>query len=293
VQGAELMMEMSSNLDGDSMRYFSAPLLAGVALFALGLAGLATLAATTAPARAAKPVTLTYAGYMAGLPVFSLTTTVTLPAGTIPGNGGYSIAADGQTAGNLRMLYPYQANVKATGALAGQKAAPQQFRSVSQIMGRQEAVTLTYGTGGKVGINAQPLTRQAEEAAAQGFANGTMDPASAVVGMVAHFAKTHQCEGTYKLFDGVRRYDLKLAQGGFVDLAPLQQSYYDGSATECRAEPQLLQGFSNVAQQSQFYPQSARLWLAPAVEGLPAIPVRIEAQNALGVMVLDLVGVQP
>lgn len=280
------------NLDGDSMRYFSKPLLAGAGVLALAVVGLTILTVVTTPARAAKPVTLTYAGYMAGLPVFSLKTTVTLPAGTVPGNGGYSIAADAQTAGNFRMLYPYQASVSANGALANQKAAPKQFRSVSQIMGKQEAVTLTYGAGGKVGINAQPQTRQAQEAAAQGFANGTMDPASAIVALVASFAKTHECQGTYKLFDGVRRYDLKLAQAGFVDLNPLQQSYYDGSATECRAEPQLLQGFSNVATQSQFYPQSARLWLAPAVEGLPAIPVRIEAQNALGPMVLDLVAVQ-
>jgi hypothetical protein len=190
------------------------------------------------------------------------------------------------------MLYPYNASISANGALKGQGAVPKQFRSVSQILGKQEAVTLTYGAGGKVGINAQPLTRQAQEAAAQGSANGTIDPASAIVALVATFATTHQCQGTYKMFDGVRRYDLKLSQTGFVDLNPLQQSYYAGSATECRAEPQLLKGFSQVAAQSQFYPQSARLWLASAVNDLPAIPVRIEAQNAMGLMVLDLVQVQ-
>jgi hypothetical protein len=274
------------------MRYLPKPLLAGLALAGLATAALAFGLWAPQPASAARPVSLTYTGYMAGLPVFSLNTTVSLPAGTVPGNGGYSIAADGQTAGNFRLLYPYAASISATGALKNQKAAPKLFRSVSEIMGRQEAVTLTYGGGGKVGIEARPLTRQAQDAAAQGFANGTMDPASAVVALVANFAKTHQCQGTYKLFDGVRRYDLTLAQEGFVDLDPLQQSYYDGSATECRAEPQLLQGFNATAQQSQFYPQAARLWLAPAVNGLPAIPVRIEARNALGLMVIDLVGVQ-
>lgn len=269
------------------MRYFTRPLIVG----ALALAA-AAAALTTLPATAAKPVTLTYAGYMAGLPVFTMTANVTLPAGTVPGSGAYAISADGQTAGNLRLLYPYQASVAAHGALKNQAATPQQFRSVSQIMGKQEAVTLTYGAGGKVAIDAQPLTRQAQEAAAQGFANGTMDPASAVMALVATFARTHQCQGTYKLFDGVRRYDLTLSQGGFVDLNPLPQSYYDGSATECTAQPQLLQGFSQAATQSQFYPQSAKLWLAPAVAGMPAIPVRIEAQNALGLMTLDLIQVQ-
>ena len=286
-----------SRLAGRPARWLRTTLLGAAVLgLGLGLAGPALNPVGVTPvipaAHAARPVTLTYAGYMAGLPVFSLTTTVTLPAGTVPGNGGYSISADGRTAGNLRLLYPYAANINASGALKNQAATPRQFRSVSQILGQREAVTLTYGAGGKVGIDAQPLTRQAQQAAAQSFANGTMDPASAVVAMVATFARTHQCQGLYKLFDGVRRYDLKLSQAGFVDLAPLQQSYYDGSATECRAEPLLLQGFSAMAAQSQFYPQSARLWLAPAVIGLPAIPVRIEARNALGMMILDLVQAQ-
>ncbi len=279
------------------MRYFSLQRPARILFARTFLAGLVaigflTLAGSSEPARASKPMKLTYAGYMAGLPVFALSTSVTLPAGTVPGNGTYNIAANGGTAGNFKLLYPYAANISATGALKNLKAAPREFRSVSAIMGRQEAVTLTYAAGGKVGINAEPLTRQAQEAAAQGFANGTMDPASALVALVANFARTHQCQGTYKLFDGVRRYDITLAQAGYVDLNPLQQSYYDGAATECRAEPQLINGFSGAAQQSQFYPQSARLWLAPAVAGAPAIPVRIEAKNALGLMVLDLVDVQ-
>lgn len=281
------------NLDGDSMRYFSRRQIINIATttFILGIFAIAVVASMT-PARAAKTVTLTYAGYMAGLPVFSFVATLDLPAGTQPSKGPYSIGAAAQTTGNFRLLYPYRADIQAIGSLTSQKISPKQFRSVSQITGKQESVTLTYGTTGKVNINAKPLTRQAQEAAAQGFAHGTIDPASAVVAVVANFARTHQCEGSYKIFDGVRRYDLTLTQGGFVDIAPLRQSYYDGSATECRAEPRLLKGFSNAATQSQFYPQSARLWLAPAVEGLAAIPVRIEAQNALGVMMLDLVGVQ-
>ena len=110
--------------------------------------------------------------------------------------------------------------------------------------------------------------------------------------MVTSYASRQNCAGHFKLFDGVRRYNVAVEQVGFVDLQPLQQSYYDGAATECRATPELIQGFSNIAQNSQFYPQSARIWLAPAVQGFPALPVRIEAQNALGPMLLDLVSVQ-
>jgi hypothetical protein len=273
------------------MRYFGR----SIAIVALGLVfGLPLGPGPFVPAaRAAEPVTLTYTGYMAGLPVFSLTAQVKLPGeGRAPGNGAYSLNADAATSGNFRLLYPYRATMVSSGRLAGQKAAPAQFRSVADIMGKQEAVTLTYGQGGAVAIEAVPLTRQAQEAQARGFARGTIDPASAVVAAVAKFAATANCDGIYQLFDGVRRYDLVLSQGGFADLAPLAQSYYDGSATECVAQPRLLEGFAQNAMSSQFYPQSARLFLAPAVPGLPAVPVRIEAQNALGLMTLDLTGVQ-
>jgi len=47
-----------------------------------------------------------------------------------------------------------------------------------------------------------------------------------------------------------------------------------------------------MAMQSQIYPTSANIWLANAVNGAPAVPVRIETQNALGKMVFDLVSVQ-
>lgn len=251
------------------------------------------LLAFAAPVSAADPVTLTYTGYMAGMPVFSLTAQVQMPGeGGGTGNGAYSLNADAATSGNFRLLYPYRATVVSNGRLADQMAVPTLFRSVAEVMGRQEAVTLTYGKAGAVAIEAVPMTRQAQEAQARGFAKGTIDPASAVLAAVAKFAATATCDGTYKLFDGARRYDLKLTQGGFADLAPMPQSYYDGSATECAAEPVLHEGFSATAMNSQFYPRSARLFLAPAVAGFPALPVRIEAQNALGVMTLELTGVQ-
>lgn len=241
---------------------------------------------------AANPTTLTYVGYLAGLPVMTVSAAVDLPAGAKPAQGGYTVSAEIGTTGSFAALYPYHMSIISQGRLAKAKAQPKQFRSVGRIYQKQESVTLNYGANGEVSITAAPLTRQAQEAVQTGVANGTIDPASLVVAVVTSYANRQSCTGHFKLFDGVRRYNVAVEQVGFVDLQPLQQSYYDGAATECRATPELIQGFSNVAQNSQFYPQSARIWLAPAVQGFPALPVRIEAQNALGPMLLDLVSVQ-
>jgi hypothetical protein len=110
--------------------------------------------------------------------------------------------------------------------------------------------------------------------------------------VIAGYAQKESCTGSYKLFDGVRRYDLNVTEVGSGNVQMYKRSYYQGPAVECQAVPQLIQGFAQMAVESQLYPQSATIWIGNAVPGMPAVPVRIYTQNALGKMVFDLVGVQ-
>ena len=244
-----------------------------------------------APAAAANQAQLSYVGYLAGAPVLNLTANITVPEGTRPGDGAYAIAADIATIGNLAILYPFTQSLTATGALKGGKARPANYQSTMRAWSRQEFIDLTYAANGAVGIKAVPLTRQAQMAQQQGYANGTIDPASLVVAVATLFANAGSCEGQYRLFDGARRYDLTLAQGGYADLDAMPNSYYAGSATECSATPQLVAGFQQSALKANLYPQSAKLWMAPAIAGFPTVPVRILAQSAFGEVTLELVKV--
>lgn len=231
---------------------------------------------------------LTYVGYLGGAPVLSLQANIAVPEGSKPADGGYLVAADMMTTGNLALLYPFSQSLKASGALKGHRPQPASYRSNMRIWNRQESVALTYSANGKVAIQAVPMTRQAQQAQKQGYANGTMDPASLVVAVATAFARTGNCAGRYALFDGARRYDLILEQGGFADLDPIGASYYAGSATECTATPELVAGFQQSALNASLYPQSAKLWLAPAIAGFPSVPVRIIAESSFGEMTLEL-----
>lgn len=247
--------------------------------------------AALASAASASQAQLRYVGYIAGAPVLNLNAGIAVPEGTKPRDGAYTITADIATIGNLAVLYPFAQSVQATGALAGGKARPASYRSTMRIWNRQETVTLTYAPSGSVAIEAVPLTRQAQMAQQQGYADGTIDPASLVVAVASLFANAGSCEGQYRLFDGVRRYDLTLAQGGYADLDAMPNAYYAGSATECTATPELVAGFQQSALNANLYPRSARLWMAPAIAGFPTVPVRILAQSAFGDVVLELVEV--
>ncbi len=114
------------------------------------------LAAFPLAAASAKPVTLTYVGYLAGFPVLSMTAQADLPgaADGRVGDGIYGLQANIVTEGSLASLYPYRASVSANGRLAGGRAQPSQFHSEGEIMAKTESVTLTYGSNGKVAIKA-------------------------------------------------------------------------------------------------------------------------------------------
>lgn len=263
----------------------TAPIPTSLAVVALATVGLAASAPAAATQNAAH---LTYVGYLGGAPVLSLEANIAVPAGSKPAEGSYIVTADMATTGNLALLYPFTQSLKASGALNGSKPRPASYRSDMRIWNKLQSVALTYGANGKVAIEAVPLTRQAQQAQQQGYANGTMDPASAIVAVAAAFAQTGSCSGRYALFDGARRYDLVLEQGGFADLDGLAGSYYAGSATECSATSELVAGFQKSALQADLYPQSAKLWMAPAIAGFPSVPVRIVAQSSFGEMTLEL-----
>ena len=117
----------------------------------------------------------------------------------------------------------------------------------------------------------------------------TIDPASLVVAVVASYASRQNRSGTFKLFDGVRRYNVAVTQTGFVDLAPPQQSH-DGAATECQATPELIQAFPT-SPRIPVLPCNRRGSGWPPVPGLPAIPVRHRGAKRLGADA-DLVAVK-
>src|SRR5690348_1758139 len=85
------------------------------------VAGLAlALAALPLAPAAAKPVTLTYLGYLAGFPFLQMTAQADLPVGAdgTVADGVYGLQANIVTQGSLATLYPYRMTVSSNGRLA-------------------------------------------------------------------------------------------------------------------------------------------------------------------------------
>ena len=119
---------------------------------------------------------------------------------------------------------------------------------------------------------------------------GALDPLSAVVGELARPGAAGACTGSVPVYDGRRRYDLTFRQAGRRMLGDSGYSAYAGEAVVCEVGVELLAGRSREDRndgRARPRPPS-RVMLAPVVEGLPPLPVRIEAEGRLGPLVLHL-----
>ena len=252
-------------------------------------------AAAAAAAEPAQRLHLRYHGYLGAAPVLEMSVDLTLlPDAAAPRRYRAEVAVDPSAA--LGELVPFrltaQAGGSATPSPGPERLRPERYASLATLGSAYERVDLTYGPDGAVAVRRDPPGGSAEPpAAAEG--GRTLDPLSAAVASILAAARGGACAGRFPVFDGVRRYDLSLAPVGPAELAPSRWSLYTGPARECTLTVAFREGFRAADLRSGLYPESVRVWFAPAVEGAPDLPVRFAARSALGAMQLDLVEAGP
>ena len=74
--------------------------------------------------------------------------------------------------------------------------------------------------------------------------NGTVDPSSLLFDLREKLDQSNRCEGFYRVFDGVRRYDLQVTQGSMELLRADDSDDYSGEAYRCEISMIRHGGFS-------------------------------------------------
>lgn len=189
----------------------------------------------------------------------------------------YRIAFSARTEGLIGWLYPYRVETRSAGLVGDAGIRALSYRSESRSRGKERRRMVRYLVDGPAG----PDDRRDPRAA------GTQDPASAVFAVIEAFARAGRCEGVVPVFDGKRRYDLVLSHLGQATLRPSRYALYSGPAVLCRVRMTRHSGFKK--KRAGGFPSEIKLWLAPAVEGGPALPVRLEGKSDLGSLVVHLV----
>ena len=205
----------------------------------------------------------------------------------------YRIGLEGRTRGVVGWFWPYALSLEATGDLGGPGGGagvtPRRFRQVHDDDGRQGRREIRYGAKGGLELSLDGEPADLDNGALSGAAvQGSLDPASALLALVESLARSGRCTDSLPVFDGKRRYDLTLAEQRRVTLGPSRYALYSGPATRCRMTVEAHAGFREGGR----FPRILEVWLAPAAEGAPAVPVRIVGRNALASMFIHLTAVR-
>jgi Protein of unknown function (DUF3108) len=233
----------------------------------------------------AGPHRLGYTAYAGGIEVLSFDLLLDLPGDR------YSVDLEGETQGLIGALFSWRTRSSAQGGLEASGPRPDIFRSSGEWRGEARRVVLDWdGDGGLAAIVEPAVEEEEREPVPPELLAGVLDPLSAMVGAISHAAGP--CAGTLPVFDGRRRYDLVFRQAGRRVLGDSGYSAFAGEALVCEVAFEMLAGGTREdrrrARERDEPRPPAQVLLAPVIEGMPPLPVRIEAEGRLGSFILHL-----
>jgi len=197
----------------------------------------------------------------------------------------YRTSVSLRTAGLFAAIVPWRSSATAGGTIEGPTLRPSFYRVQSEYRDRAQRIDLEYGDAGRVGGGVDGVLTDGErDDVPEPLRAGTMDPVTAEAAVVQRLAATGTCAGTVRIFDGLRRYDLRYDDLGVGDLEPSRYDSYRGSARLCRASVDPVAGFLRSGEHAGEQATQVLAWLAPPVAGATPVAVRIELSGPRGTL---------
>jgi hypothetical protein len=254
-------------------------------MFSLRFLVLAPLIAFPAQAKAMK---LDYDIYAGGLFLVSGEMKLDL------GRDRYSAGVEARGGRLVDLLSRWSYRASADGRVENDaQVSPEEFRSFRSQRNRKRALNMDYDKAGNVSVSAEPpLSELAANSVAPEFRPRTLDPVSAMVGVIAA-SSTSGCAGTFPVFDGRRRYDVIVTSNGIDTLQKSSRNMHAGEAEKCTILLHPVAGFERDRDEGDFFrygvDRSATAWFARPLAGGPPVPVRIQVDLEWISVVMNLV----
>ena len=199
----------------------------------------------------------------------------------------YDLVAWTRSVGALDLVLGFRSRAASFGTLDGGDPTPRRHMAENRWMGEARRVRNDYDPTGRVSNLAIPGAEDDDrDPVPPGRQRGTLDPLSAALKIARAAQGAEPCRQTIAVFDGRRRYDLMLSPAVRSEITgPL----FKGPARSCEIALRRIVGFSR----NPWLPhatdlETLRLWFAPPAPGLPAIPVRLEADAGLATVRIDI-----
>ncbi|MCK6449410.1 MAG: DUF3108 domain-containing protein [Alphaproteobacteria bacterium] len=230
---------------------------------------------------------LDYEAYIGGFRILSIVSAVRWDA------DDYDIEVAALTRGVVGWIGDWRGRGVSHGTVDNGLLRPARSRSDTTWRGETRFTDVTYAADGSVVTAAKPSNEEDNrDPVPPQLARNTIDILSALVALVRKVGATGRCDGSFPVYDGRRRYDLSVSDAGEATLEKTSYSLFAGQARKCEAVMRRLAGFwKEKDPRRQAAPDADKpvvVWLAPPKPGAPSLPVRAEAELALGTLVLHL-----
>ena len=205
------------------------------------------------------------------------------------GEADYRLQLDAYFQGFIAKFFSLDFTVTAAGALSEGRLAPRDYEMNSVWQKDKERRIAMSVEGGEVTrLDIEPEDRRpTTEAVSPEQRAGALDPISALLWPIAMLLQNQACEGETEVFDGRKLFALRLEQQESVTLRPTGYSPFGGEAQVCHLFIEQTAG-PKKERSRQRIPEYIRVYLAPLSEDGPPLPLRLEADNRLGRIILHL-----
>lgn len=206
----------------------------------------------------------------------------------------YRTTVDLRAAGLLATFLPWRSRTVVDGAIEGSAPRPTSYRVESALGEHSQRIDLEYGAGGAVRGEVDGVLSEGErDEVPAALRDGTVDPVTAGVVVARQLVTTGSCAGTVRVFDGLRRYDLRYDDLGTEDLEPSSRDPYRGQARHCRASIDPIAGFLRTGEHAGERASELSTWLAAPLPDAEPVAVRMDLAGEHGTLHVHLAHATP
>lgn len=259
----------------------------GLSLAGFSAGVVALLLANSAAVAEQKAVELDYQIWTGGLQAMNLETKM------FRGQERYQVDVTVESVGMLGRFFPFKLSARSQGMSQFgnlNELQPDQYDVRSTWRDQDRLVAISYEDATKPKIEVLPPAEDDDrDPVPMEQIVGTVDPVSAALALIEQTAAQGRCQGEVPVFDGRRRYNMVVRHIGPAVVSPSDYSPYAGDAVECRAGVKRIGGFWNSSKADEHKYNEVRIFLAPILEDVPPVPIRLEAKNDFFSIIVHMV----
>jgi len=261
--------------------------------FAIGMAVIAMFLGIAPAVRAAAAdhpayrMTTTYRVYWLGLPVFK---------GAVRGrhrDGRYTLAFKSEAIGLLGAIQRSRIDASATGIVEPARYRALKFQLRAKWQMKRRSVDMDFAADGSLRLSVSPPERDKREPVPAPVAAAAFDPLTALLHSTTVPLDTPACALTVPIFDGRRRFDVRLERIGTAKLKRLISPLLDREAVKCRIHVRRIAGFTKkeIKNMDKSKDRYAVVWVSKLRRLKMWMPVRFAYMSRWGPATGRVVGI--